>query len=170
MIWESEPWKTQLLKDADIIDRWSRKKTPSEYRSILLEKKIFISAYAVRKLMEGEKLSTFLKTEKLPCIKYRGCSDHITRMNNHHIERHYDLEKPMQEHIKAYDLMNLIIHSYTFVEQLTDDLGVGGIYLTTDRKRHEWLWFFNIDSIVGFFKQVGHDNFSISQRVFDKEA
>lgn len=169
MIWESTPWKHQLLKDADILDRWSKKRTPSEYRSVLIEKKVFISAYAVRKLIESEKLSSSFKTEKLPCIKYKGRSDRVTRLNWHHIDRHYDLEKPMHEHIKACRLINMIIHSYIFTEKLTDDLRVAGFYLTTDFERLEWLWFLSIESIVNLFKRVGIDDFPNSKWAFDSK-
>ncbi len=56
MIYESYPWKRDLLRDADIIERWAAKKTDSEYRSMLLEKKVFLSAFVIRKLIEDYKV------------------------------------------------------------------------------------------------------------------
>lgn len=43
MIWESFYWKSDLIKDADILKRWAVKKT-SIKQEVLFEKKIMISA------------------------------------------------------------------------------------------------------------------------------
>jgi hypothetical protein len=60
MIYDSMPWKKGLLRDAAIIERWANKK-PTERQSIIIEKKIFITSYVVRKLIEGHKVATNLR-------------------------------------------------------------------------------------------------------------
>ncbi|MCJ8518522.1 hypothetical protein ABID21_001154 [Pseudorhizobium tarimense] len=65
MIADSAPWKDELLKDADLIERWAAKARPSERGSILIERKVFVSAFAMRKLIECEKVSSDVEGRSL---------------------------------------------------------------------------------------------------------
>lgn len=62
VIWESGPWKEALLKDADLLDRWASRRDRAVQRDVIFEKKIFLAAYSMRRLIEAEKLcSSFEK-------------------------------------------------------------------------------------------------------------
>ena len=78
MIWESGPWKDRLLSDADLLERWAAKQSVTERRSYLLEQKIFISAYAIRKLFESEKVSSSFFDRSEHCVKFDSSSDQIS--------------------------------------------------------------------------------------------
>lgn len=41
MIHESAPWKSHLLRDAALIERWAAKPGHSERRSFIIERKVF---------------------------------------------------------------------------------------------------------------------------------
>jgi hypothetical protein len=64
---ESWPWKRRLAKDADIIERWAAKPKITDRRSFLLEEKIFLAAYAMRKLVEANKLSSSFEGSSINC-------------------------------------------------------------------------------------------------------
>ena len=70
MIRESGPWKAELLRDADLIERWAKKTVESERRSTLLERKVFVSAYAIRRLNEAVRISSRFRQVTLPVIRY----------------------------------------------------------------------------------------------------
>jgi len=61
MISESAPWKDHLALDANLIERWAAKPRSTARRSYIIEQKVFLTAYAMRKLLEGEKLSNSLE-------------------------------------------------------------------------------------------------------------
>ena len=69
MIRESAPWKAELLRDADLIERWAKKTVASERRSALLERKVFVSAYAIRRLNEAVKISSRFREVTLPVTR-----------------------------------------------------------------------------------------------------
>ncbi len=94
MIWESYPWKEVLLKDADIIERWCQRHL-TQRGMALIERKIFVSAYAIRKLFEAEKLTTNLDGQSLRCSRIERTKSHITgaRHDAYNLDEHYDFSK-----------------------------------------------------------------------------
>jgi hypothetical protein len=85
MIWESGPWKDALLADADLLDRWANKPKATERRSLLIERKIFLAAYSIRKLLEALKLSSNFSDRSFRCFTYPAISNRITHMNSHRL-------------------------------------------------------------------------------------
>ncbi len=90
MIFESHPWKQQLLRDASSLKRIS--KTPlnddNEDRLLTrLERLILVGAYSMRKLQESGKLSTDWTAIKLQCFRFAFVgADAPTALNAHRIE------------------------------------------------------------------------------------
>jgi hypothetical protein len=89
MIWESWYWKDGLIKDAEILNRWARKK-PSTRQYVLFEKKIFLSAYVIRKLIESEKLGSDFPMWNLSIEKYPKKPEKTIDLFNSH--RIYELD------------------------------------------------------------------------------
>jgi hypothetical protein len=158
MIWESSPWKDQLILDAEIIQRWASKTRMSARRSTLLERKIFVSAYAIRKLYESYKLSTAFHDRSLACCTYPAKASSITPLSNHRVEKLYDLYRPNTETVFARHLMDIIIHSLVFLEVLRDedDQAVEAFLVTSDRKRN-CLWEIKTGQFVKLMRNVGSD-------------
>jgi hypothetical protein len=156
MIWESYPWKNQLIVDAEIIQRWASQTRMSERRSTLLERKIFVSAYAIRKLYENYKLSTAFHDRSLACCTYPAKASNITPLNNHRVEKLYDLHRRNTETVFARHLMDIIIHSLVFLEVLRDDQAVEAFLVTCDRKKN-CLWEIKTGQFVKLMRDVGND-------------
>ncbi|MBX3619369.1 MAG: hypothetical protein KF891_05180 [Rhizobacter sp.] len=57
MIHDSNPWKEELLQTAAWLQRLRLTERTREETHIKLEKAVFFSAYAIRKLVEARKLS-----------------------------------------------------------------------------------------------------------------
>jgi hypothetical protein len=156
MIWESYPWKNQLIADAASIKRWASKTQPTERRSMLIERKVFLAAYTIRKLDHSYKLSSAFHDRSLQCRTYRLKSKHITLLNNHKIDELYDLDCANAGTISAHQLMDIIIHSLVFGEVLGDDLTLKAFIVTSDRRKTR-LWEIKTDAFVELMNDVGND-------------
>jgi hypothetical protein len=75
MIWESGPWKDVLLADAGLLERWAVKTKVTSRRSLLIERKVFLAAYTIRKHWEAQKLSTSFRDLSFRCLTYLAISD-----------------------------------------------------------------------------------------------
>jgi hypothetical protein len=111
MIWESGPWKDLLLNDAALLERWSAKASVTDRRSMLIERKVFLAAYTIRKLYEAQKLSTSFRDRSVRCWTYPAISNRITHLSVG-LDKLYDFGCAEQRVIAARDLIDLIILSY----------------------------------------------------------
>ena len=158
MIWQSYPWKNQLIADAASIKRWASKTQPTARRSMLIERKVFLAAYTIRKLDHSYKLSSAAFHDRsLACRTYRAKSKRITLLNNHKIDELYDLDCANAETISARQLMDIIIHSLVFGEVLGDDLTLKAFLVTSDRRKSR-LWEIKTDAFVELMHDVGNDD------------
>jgi hypothetical protein len=169
MIWESYPWKSQLVADAEIIRRWASKTQVTDRRSTLIERKVFLAAYAIRKLYESFKLSTAFRERSLPCLTYPAKSGSITPLNVHKVVELYDFDRPKTEAVSARHLMDIIVHSLVFSEMLGDDLTVEGFLVTSDRRRN-CLWQIETGLFVNLMRDVGNDYPPTSQMARNPET
>ena len=172
MIHESAPWKAELLKDADMIERWAQKQSASERRSFLIEKKVFISAYAMRRLFEGEKLTSGLNSLSIAAKEFVPLPGReLTWWKTHSFEKVFDLSTPVRHSVGASDLLNVIIHSKLFAECIYDmnDLRCIGFFVTSE-KRNDHLWLVPISSYTKLIREVGSDYPSSARIVFDAET
>jgi hypothetical protein len=168
VIWESGPWKDLLLTDSNLLERWCAKTSVTERRSMLIERKVFLAAYTIRKLCEAQNLSTSFRDQSLRCRTYPAISGRIT----HHsvgLDKLYNFGDPEERVIVVRDLIDLIIHSFVFSEFLGEDLRVEGFLVTSDRKRHERLWLVEIKTFIDLMRQVGSDYPSTMTGVFNRD-
>jgi len=156
MIWESHPWKEQLVLDAEIIQRWASKTRVTQHRSALIERKVFLAAYAIRKLFESLKLSTAFRERSLPCVTYPVQSGSVTHLNAHKILERYDLDRPKKEAVPARHLTDIIVHSLVFSEMLGEDLSIEGFLVTSDWRRSR-LWKVKTKHFVKLMRDAGKD-------------
>jgi hypothetical protein len=170
VIWESGPWKDLLLTDATLLERWSAKARVTERRSMLIERKVFLAAYTIRKLYEAQKLSTNFRDRSFRCRTYPVISDRITHLNTHRLEKLYDFDRPDEDAIAARELIDLIVHSFVFGEFLRDDMTVDGFLVTSDRIRYDRLWFVEMVAFISFMRQVGNDYPSTAISVFNRNT
>src|SRR5690349_16327705 len=145
MIFESAPWKEQLLRDAGRLRRLSRTALDGASDDRLLaslERLIFVTAYAMRKLCESGKLSTDWTNRRLSCTRFAFIgSDPPNVMNAHRLEKFYDLENPEDVRLKSDELCDRIIHSFIFIPAINQENCIEGFHLTSDRLKSRCLWF-----------------------------
>ncbi len=162
MIWESSDWKYELIKDADILQRWSKKR-PSSKQAILFEKKIMISAYAIRKLIEAEKIGSDIKTEywyiKNKKFSIKDNTKQPDLLNWHQIDRFYNIEESGKNNkIELPILCNLIIHSYVFCLSQEDKDYTDGFFVTSGWEKNNGLYWIDLDDFITVLIGIGQSN------------
>lgn len=169
MIYESAPWKAQLLKDADIIERWSEKPAANQRRSTLIKKKIFVSAYAIRKLFEAEKLSSDLNSYSVQAEQFTLLPGRkLTWWKTHKFDEIFNLAAPTSLSVSARNLLDTIIHSKVFSECVFSecDLRISGFFVTSEHRDHH-LWLVPIECYTKLMRRVGNDYPSVISMAFN---
>lgn len=172
MIAESAPWKDQLLKDADLIERWAAKARPSERGSILIERKVFVSAFAMRKLIECEKVSNEIEGRSVRAERFDlQPGQRLDWWTRHSFWEAFNVEAPATCSLGIGDLLDIIVHSKVFSECVyaEDDLRVSGFFVTSDRKDNH-LWLVPLAAYTDLMRRVGNDYPSVGSFVFNGEG
>ena len=157
MIRESGPWRSQLIRDANTIERWSRRPKITEHRSFILENKIFLAAYAMRKLFQARKLSSSFEQKNIKLKTFPAFNrSAVTSWNADKFDELYDLHHPTKEKISARHLLDVIIHSLVLVEVVRRDDSVGGFLVTSDH-RSAALWSVTVRQFVSLMRSVAND-------------
>jgi hypothetical protein len=157
MIHESAPWKSHLLRDAALIERWAAMPKQSERRSFLIERKVFLAAYAMRKLDEGLKVSTDLLSANMKLLRFPPSEPGFNLFNNHRFDEHFDLGSPQQVLLPRRRVLNLLIHSLVLVEVLGGAETYDAFMVTSDLERDRGLLQVEIAAFVELMRLVGND-------------
>lgn len=169
MIWESGPWKRELLASARALDG-IRKKRRSESRSFQFERSIFLCAYIMRKLSESQKLSSSWDERVIPCIFHPLKGRRPDFLNWHRIEELFDLDVSEARGVSARDLCNRIIHSFVFMEVAASRVGLVGFFFTSDKARRQGLWYVELEVFLKLVRDTGRDYPSSSHMVRDPKT
>ena len=133
MIFESAPWRVDLLRDAALIERWARR-SPSERQQYLLEKKLFLSAFAMRKLSEARKIPDALPKRSMRAISYPTIRK-PTHFNWHRVEKNFDLNAGENISTSSEIVIKQIIHSYVFVFEYDNGECVSRLLIASEFER-----------------------------------
>ncbi|MDR6870516.1 hypothetical protein J2Y55_001516 [Bosea sp. BE125] len=157
MIHESAPWKRHLQLDADVIERWASRPQQSERRSFLVERKVFLAAYAMRKLDDAVKISTDLLAADIAVVRFPPTAPGFTQFNNHKFDTHFDLGSPEAMGLPCRRLLNLLVHSLVFVEVLGQAETYDAFMVTSDQDRAKGLIQVEIATFVRVMRLVAAD-------------
>jgi hypothetical protein len=159
MIRESYPWKRDLLRDADIIERWAAKKTDSEYRSMLLEKKVFLSAFVIRKLIEDYKITDRITESSILCRVYPSRGTEVNFKSRHDIDKHYDLSSVQRANINIRSFANQIIHNFVFMFEFPEERfsPIPGFVVASDLGKDRQLYGVTLSAYLSAMRSVGND-------------
>jgi hypothetical protein len=110
MIHDSYPWKAELSRDAAVIERWASKPRFSERRSFLIERKVFLAAYAMRKLDDATMVSSDRFARSISVVRFPSTRDGYSDINNHRYREFFDLDAPVSVDLRRRRLLDLLIH------------------------------------------------------------
>jgi hypothetical protein len=172
MIWESGPWKQQLLRDAGKLRKLAQAKLnldECERELVQFERLAFMTAYSMRKLWESGKLSMSWNAARLPCVRFPLKGEIPDRLNWHRLDRHYDLSKGTRVSLKPEEYCDRMIHSFVFSPVVDDNKSISSFYFTSDRMRKHALWMVAIGDICRLIQMTGKDYPSSAHYVRDNE-
>ncbi len=170
MIYESWYWKQDLQKVAERMRKRSTQTRWMERSMVKVEKDLFVSFYAIRKLIEAQKLSKPIMDMTLPAASYPAKGNGVTHFNAHRIDEHFDFD---QERLDSLDLpfvCNQIIHSYIFIPYMKENATLGGILFCSDFKRNERLFRLELDAVISCLERVAADDPSELHAVLDPKS
>jgi hypothetical protein len=117
MIFESYPWKNEIGLLLKSLRKWSSKPN-SKRAEFHIQRAVFFSAFAMRKLMENRKLTDALRDKSIRCKAYRSLQPISDRVSTFFgladVNDDYGMTKPEQITLSCFDLMSEIMHSYVF--------------------------------------------------------
>lgn len=164
MIWESYHWKEPLLKERKYLSQFRASPNTKESTFAGIEKRIFISFYAIRKLIEADKLTTSHLSLKWEIAKYPN-KELVDIMNWHKIDQKYDLSKETYENRDLRWICNQIIHSFVFILVFRDSGAFDGTFVSSDRNKNKCVYFFSRKLILTLLDLVGNDYPAASRRI-----
>lgn len=172
MIWDSVPWKEDLLRVADSVERRMMQRRWSERTSFLVERDVMNAAYAVRKLNEARKISDELAAETVAVQEHLLLGRPVDIWNRHEFYEHYDMEHPRPVELALADFYNQVIHSWVWMLSGAEEPPhlFDGIYVSSDRRRKSRIYFLAASTLVRVFRTVAHDDIVSSQMQRDSNG
>lgn len=169
MIWESYHWKEPLLKERKYLSKFHATPNTKESTFAGLEKRIFISFYAIRKLIDADKLTTAYLSRKWNIAKYPNMG-FVDIMNWHNFDKKYDLSKETYETRDLEWICNQVIHSFVFILNFRESGLFDGIFVSSDRNKNKCIYCFTRKLIFELFDLIGNDYPPASRRVRGKDG
>lgn len=175
MIWDSQPWKASLIKDADELSVLRLNYEGDDVEAeIAFEKTVFVAGFAIRKLLEAKKLTQRVENLDVKCHKSRlidpkKIPDH---MNWHRPDEFYDHKTERKANVKLWFFVNQLIHSFIFalIVDLDKDEQVHGFFVATDKDRGKFLYRYEIGELIRVMKIVGNDEVVPSKMERDEKG
>jgi hypothetical protein len=158
MIYESRFWKDNLIKQAKVLRAKAQHRRWTEASSARLEQTTMLGYYSIRKLIESQKLSNAVINQEITINAYAWKGKPVTRLNWMKLDELYDLENPKKVTKDLLFICHQFIHSYVFLESFWDETRLlEGVFVSSDRERHRYLYFLSISYTIKLFEQVRND-------------
>ena len=158
MIYESHPWKQDLLRRKRLIQKYNRAEFYDEEDDrayTVIEKAIFYSAFIIRKLIDCDRLSTEadewqVQIEKYPALKEFNKIHHFVDEDSH------DWENGRGITVQAKNICNWLIHSYVFTLIFENGI-VASFAVASDFDRNDSLFVIKLADWIKYMEFVASD-------------
>lgn len=167
MIHDSSPWKSQLSRDADLIARWAAKPGHSERRSFLIERKVFLAAYAMRKLDDAAKLSADTLGSPMAVSRFPPTRAGYSEVNSHRWDKYFDSKNAAHVDLSRRRVLNLLVHSLVFVEVLGEAETFDAFLVTSDHEQARGLVQVEVAAFVELMRLAANDYPTAIRRTLD---
>lgn len=164
MIWETWPWRQELIAAAGRLEALTVS-YPLDgddddlmQQDFELERDLLISGYAMRKLLESNKLPTSLGHTSVSVEVAPLLTDRVpTAWDTYELHEFYDLENTQRTSLGIGRLCNQLIHSTILVTEAAEPDGdrLTGIYVASDDQLPNGLLIIPIRVLVDLFRRVG---------------
>jgi len=159
MIGDSVPWREDLLKIAERLEKRKTQKRWTERTTFLTERDIMLGAFIARRLNESRKISDDLVARSFDVERYSLIGKAPDVYDRYLYYEAYNLEAGVADKLPLPHLCNQIIHSYVWHFSVNEDDGMlDGIYVCSDHKRRKTLYKIPLDSLIELFTRVGAED------------
>ncbi|UZX02480.1 hypothetical protein F8G81_07510 [Arthrobacter sp. CDRTa11] len=159
MISDSIPWREELWRVADRLEKKSKQQRWTERSSFLVERDMMTSAYAIRRLNEAHKISDVLAKTRVPVIRYARIGGVPDIWNRQEFWEHYDLENGQGDQITIPHLCNQLIHSFVWIISGNKDTELfDGAFVASENERHKHLYFLPVESLIDLCRKVAAED------------
>jgi hypothetical protein len=158
MISDPYPWREELLRVADRLEKRKAQRRWTERTMFLIERDIMLSAYSIRKLNEAKRISDRLRGERVRVQRHELVGRVPDMQNGHRFWEFYDFEHGADVELKMADLCNQIIHSWIWGIAAEEGGGLAGIYVSSDRERRRSVYLVDVDTLTDLFRSIGHED------------
>lgn len=158
-MWESGPWKDQLLRICARLEARTRQRRWHQFSYASVELELMQAFYMVRKLIEAPgKLSETVKKRPISVTKSPLRDGAVVRSRNwHFIDLHYDMDAASSFDMSLLAVCNQFIHSFVFMTCHDENGGLQAIHVSSDHLKDKALITVSIDEILRCLAVVGHD-------------
>ena len=169
MIWDSKPWKDELLSSAEFFKELGKAAEPEEDLLARFEREVMVGFFMIRKLHEANKVADEIIAGRVPVEVFPRNSTKMQRFNWERLDHHYDMEADSRSTLNISDLSNQLIHSYIFATRHDESL-VNGLLFASDWKKDTNLYQLDLQDLIKVFTTVGTNYPSGFIRNFDPKT
>lgn len=162
MISDSVPWKEDLYRVAERLDRRGTQSRWTERTAFLVERDVMVGCFAIRKLLDTPgKISDECRGESMSVLSFPLAGKAPDFWDAYDFADFYgrDGEGPTRESIGLRQLCDRVIHSLIFgLEQGEDPPHyLGGVFVASDKTSKTSLTLISLSELVRVFRIVADD-------------
>jgi hypothetical protein len=86
----------------------------------------------------------------------------VTRINSHHLDRHFALDEPEDARLTAWDLANQLIHHYFMLASL-QGRQFATLLVFSERVRNNALYAISVGGLIDFVHRFALDTSSVTR-------
>ena len=168
MIRDSSPWKRDIWKCSQLFRRlMAQSEDLSDRQMISVEKRTFLTFYAIRKLIEAKKLSDECTSQQIPVTLFPSTGKAITHINWHRSDEHFDFQSPQLHHRSLLTLCHQFVHSYVFHIVSGETGGLFGFMVASDRQKGSSLLQIEVAAVISVLESIAKDDIVSSRWLRD---
>ncbi|MEU4595619.1 hypothetical protein [Nocardia sp. NPDC023988] len=172
MIADSVPWKEELSRISERLEKRAEQRRWSERTRFLVERDVMVGFYAVRKLFDTPgKISQECHDYRIGVIEYPARDKGPDFWDAYNFSKFYDFEAGSDSSLTLRETCNQVIHSRVFaIVHKEDSEGFSGILVASDQKSKKKLFLISLEGIVGALREVFEDEVLAFGWYRDKEG
>ncbi len=173
MAFESYYWKKNIKRDIGDI----RKRMDISVNSLvgdkfdeafsIVEIKLFMMAFSIRKLLDARKLPDSVAEKTIKVTTYKRNKEHAGIFD---FEKLYDYDNPIKQSIKLSYLLNQFIHAYVFQVFPTRKGNFRYLYVTSDWDRRKYLYHVDLKTFLRIMEKISNTHVTRSTTTYDQKT
>lgn len=174
MIFESYPWKKDLLRRKNQIIRYNSKeqfKKNDKVAYTAIEKGIFYSAFVIRKLVDCKvKLSNDADKYQMQ-VKVVKSLKKFNILHRWPDENSHDWKNGITKTVQGKDICNWLIHSYIFniIENDKSNFPVDSFMVSSDYDKNKFLYIVTLNDWLKYIDFIANDSIVEMSMHYDEQ-